>query len=87
MRRALGLGNPVNTTEAAQLGRESQIATADQYVRELLPFLTAMRAGGITSIGAMTKALNQRRVRSVKEQACAFVPGLLLLMVGMALTG
>jgi DNA invertase Pin-like site-specific DNA recombinase len=65
-KRATGarLGNPVNTTEAAKLGREAQSAAADQDVRELLPFLTTLRAGGITSIGATTKALNERGVRS-----------------------
>ncbi len=65
-KRAAGarLGNPVSALDAAKLGREVQSATADRYVRELLPFLTTLRAGGITSIGAMTKALNQRGVRS-----------------------
>ncbi|MFN3347349.1 recombinase family protein [Pseudorhodoplanes sp.] len=65
-KRAAGarLGNPVSAPNAAKLGREVQSAAADQYVRELLPFLTTLRAGGITSIGATTQALNQRGVRS-----------------------
>jgi DNA invertase Pin-like site-specific DNA recombinase len=64
-KRAAGakLGNPMNTKEAAQFGREAQAATADKDVRELFPFLTSLRAGGITSIGATTKALNQRGIR------------------------
>ena len=65
-KRAAGarLGNPVSALDAAKLGRKVQSATADRYVRELLPFLTTLRAGGITSIGATTKALNERGVRS-----------------------
>ncbi len=65
-KRAAGarLGNPVSALEAAKLGRAVQSAAANQYVRELMPFLTSLRAGGITSIGEMTKALNQRGVRS-----------------------
>jgi hypothetical protein len=56
----------VSALEAARFGRAVQSAAADQYVRKLLPFLTTLRAGGITSIGATTKALNERGLLSLR---------------------
>jgi len=65
-RRASGvrLGNPTNAPEAAVLGRFAQVEAADRFVQELLPLLTAIRASGTTTIGATTRALNQRGIRS-----------------------
>jgi DNA invertase Pin-like site-specific DNA recombinase len=67
-KRAAGarLGNPANVVEAAKLGREVQTEAADKFVRQLLPFLNAIRAAGTTTIGATTKALNQRGIRSAR---------------------
>jgi DNA invertase Pin-like site-specific DNA recombinase len=58
------LGNPVNVAEAARRGREVQTEAAEHFVRQLLPFLSAIRAAGTTTIGATTRALNQRGIRS-----------------------
>jgi DNA invertase Pin-like site-specific DNA recombinase len=65
-KRAAGatLGNPANAVEAAKLGRHVQVAAAEQFVREMLPLLAAIRAAGATTIGATAKALNQRGIRS-----------------------
>lgn len=65
-KRAAGarLGNPANVVEAAKLGREVQTEAADKFVREMLPLLGAIRAAGVTTIGATTRALNHRGIRS-----------------------
>jgi DNA invertase Pin-like site-specific DNA recombinase len=65
-KRAAGakLGNPVNVVEAARRGREVQAEAADDVVRQLLPFLMAIQAAGVTTIGATTRTLNQRGIRS-----------------------
>jgi hypothetical protein len=49
VRAARRLGNPIKTLDATKLGREVQSAASDHFVRELMPFLIAMRAVGITS--------------------------------------
>ena len=58
------LGNPANAPAAARLGREAQIATADRFTAELLPMIAAIKAGGATTLDAMTTALNARGIRS-----------------------
>ncbi|WP_428526812.1 recombinase family protein [Pseudorhodoplanes sp.] len=65
-KRAAGvkLGNSTNAAEAAVRGRQVQVASAEQFVREMLPLLGAIRAAGVTTIGATTRALNQRGIRS-----------------------
>jgi hypothetical protein len=56
------LGNPVNIREAGKLGRASLIAAADEHARSLLPLLRILRNEGAITIGAITPALNDRRV-------------------------
>jgi DNA invertase Pin-like site-specific DNA recombinase len=65
-KRAAGakLGNPSNAPQAASLGRIAQIASADQFVRQILPLLAVIRAMGVTTIGATTRELNGRGIRS-----------------------
>jgi DNA invertase Pin-like site-specific DNA recombinase len=65
-KRAAGarLGNPVNASEAARQGREVQTAAADRFVVELLPLLSAIRAAGASTLDSITKALNERGIRS-----------------------
>jgi DNA invertase Pin-like site-specific DNA recombinase len=64
IRKANGatLGNPTNIREAGQIGRSSAIAAANEHTRNLLPVLRAIRAEGALSIGAVTNALNDRRI-------------------------
>jgi DNA invertase Pin-like site-specific DNA recombinase len=65
------LGNPTNAPEAAVLGRVAQVEAADRFVQELLPLLTAIRASGATTLGATTRAPNQRGIRSPRGAAVA----------------
>ena len=64
VRKATGarLGNPINIREAGERGRASAIAAADEHVRGLLPVLRAVRAEGATTIGAITRSLNGRKI-------------------------
>jgi hypothetical protein len=64
VRKANGskLGNPTNIREAGDIGRTTLIATADQQARSLVPALRAIQAEGILSIGAITRAFNERKV-------------------------
>jgi DNA invertase Pin-like site-specific DNA recombinase len=64
IRKANGakLGNPVNIREAGGIGRASAATAADDHARSLLPLLRAIRKEGAESIGAITMALNERRV-------------------------
>jgi hypothetical protein len=64
IRKANGskLGNPVNIREAGNVGRASLIAAADEHARSLLPLLRILRNEGAITIGAITTALNDRRV-------------------------
>jgi len=64
VRKANGskLGNPTNIREAGDIGRTTLVATADQQARSLVPALRAIQAEGILSIGAITRAFNERKV-------------------------
>jgi len=64
IRKASGarLGNPTNLIGAGERGRAVAQEAADEHARGLLPLLRAIRAGGIQSIGAITVALNERKV-------------------------
>jgi len=64
VRKASGakLGNPSNIGEAGEIGRAAQIAAADGHAQTLLPALRAIKAEGASTIGAITRALNERRV-------------------------
>jgi DNA invertase Pin-like site-specific DNA recombinase len=58
------LGNPRNIREAGANGRATLIGTADGNARRLLPVLRLIRAEGAVSIGAVMRALNERKVPS-----------------------
>jgi hypothetical protein len=45
------LGNPINIHEAGAIGRASQTAAADDYARNLLPVLRAVRNEGAITLG------------------------------------
>ena len=44
------------------MGRASLVAAADEHTRGLLPLLRALRAEGTITIGAVTRALNKRKI-------------------------
>jgi DNA invertase Pin-like site-specific DNA recombinase len=60
------LGNPRNITQAGKLGRINQQATADAFVAEVIPIVRAIQAAGATTLEAITRALNQRGVRTAR---------------------
>jgi hypothetical protein len=68
MRKVCGtkLGNPINIREAGERGRASLIAAADEHARSLLPVLRALRAEGLVTIEAVARALNDRKVLTMR---------------------
>ena len=50
--------------DAGDRGRAASKAAADAYARGLLPLLGAIKAEGAQTIGAITAALNQRKIPS-----------------------
>ncbi len=60
------LGNPRNAAQAAELGRTVQVTAADAFVAGLMPVIDAIRKTGVTTLQAMTQALNQRGIRSAR---------------------
>jgi DNA invertase Pin-like site-specific DNA recombinase len=60
------LGNPCNIVAAGSAGRTVQIAAADEFAAGLLPIVNAIRATGATTLEAITRALNDRGVRSAR---------------------
>ena len=66
IRKASGskLGNPSNIGYAGNVGRASLIAAADAHAESLLPLLRALRSEGAITIGAVTRLLNERKIRT-----------------------
>jgi DNA invertase Pin-like site-specific DNA recombinase len=64
VRKASGgkLGNSTNIRSAGEIGRASAKTAADNYALGLLPVLRAIKAEGAQSIGAISVALNERRI-------------------------
>src|SRR5690242_15545497 len=50
----------------ARLGNPRNAAAADEFVAVLIPVVQAMRRTGATTLDAMTKALNDRGIRSAR---------------------
>jgi DNA invertase Pin-like site-specific DNA recombinase len=60
------LGNPRNIAAAGLAGRTVQITAADEFATVLLPIVNAIRSAGATSLKAMSRALNNRGIRSAR---------------------
>jgi DNA invertase Pin-like site-specific DNA recombinase len=60
------LGNRRNIAQAGELGRSVQVATADQFVANLMPVVQAIQRTGATRLEAITQALNQRGIRTAR---------------------
>ena len=60
------LGNPVNATEAAALGRRIQVAEADQFAANVLPVIAALQSTGITDLRGIAAALNARAIPTAR---------------------
>src|SRR4051812_40941499 len=68
IRKATGskLGNPINISEAGNIGRASSVAAADEHARSLMPLLRTLRREGTITIGAITRSLNERRIATAR---------------------
>ena len=68
VRKASGarLGNPTNLMDAGNLGRAAAKAAADEQARGLLPILRSIKAEGSQTIGAITQALNDRKIPTAR---------------------
>jgi DNA invertase Pin-like site-specific DNA recombinase len=66
IRKASGgrLGNPTNAREAGEIGRAVLGAAADDHARSMLPLLRTLSAEGTITIGAITRSLNERKIRT-----------------------
>jgi DNA invertase Pin-like site-specific DNA recombinase len=60
------LGNQVNATEAASVGRRSQTAEADRFAANLMPIIAALQSAGITDLRGRAAALNARGIPSAR---------------------
>jgi DNA invertase Pin-like site-specific DNA recombinase len=67
-KRAQGvkLGNPRNIRAAGDRGRQALVSAADQFARDVLPAVNAIRSAGTTSLGAIAAALNKQSIRTAR---------------------
>jgi DNA invertase Pin-like site-specific DNA recombinase len=65
-RKAQGarLGNPLNASEAAAIGRQAQVKEADRFAANILPIARAIQGSGATSLAAIAEGLNARGIGS-----------------------
>ena len=68
IKRAQGvkLGNPRNIRAAGELGRQALVSAADQFTRDKLPAVNAIRNAGTTSLGGIAQALNKQGIRTAR---------------------
>ena len=68
VKRAQGvkLGNPRNIRRAGELGRQALVSAADQFARDILPTVNAIRSAGTTSLGGISAALNKQGIRTAR---------------------
>jgi len=68
VKRAQGvkLGNPRNIRTAGELGRKAAVSAADQFARDILPAVNAIRNAGTTSLGGIAQALNRQGIRTAR---------------------
>src|SRR2546423_10036791 len=60
------LGNPRNIESAGALGRATQMAAADQFVAALVPVVDAIRKAGARTLEAISRALNEKGIRTAR---------------------
>jgi DNA invertase Pin-like site-specific DNA recombinase len=68
VKRAQGvkLGNPRNIRAAGELGRTAMVSAADQFARDILPAVTAIRNAGTASLQGISEALNKQGIRTAR---------------------
>src|SRR3954447_7219446 len=62
------LGNPRNIAEAGRLGRNIQIALADEFTRNVLPVVDALRNTGAVTLEAISRGLNRQGIRTARSK-------------------
>jgi hypothetical protein len=60
------LGNPRNIQAAGELGRKALVSAADQFARDILPAVNAIRNAGTTSLHGISAALNKQGIRTAR---------------------
>src|SRR6267143_5857691 len=60
------LGNPTNLRIAGAIGRDAQVHIADEFARNLMPWVQAIQKAGAATLSEIARALNARGVRSVR---------------------
>jgi hypothetical protein len=60
------LGNPRNIQAAGDLGRDALVRAADQFARDILPAVNAVRNAGTTSLQGISDALNKQGIRTAR---------------------
>jgi DNA invertase Pin-like site-specific DNA recombinase len=60
------LGNRTNLAEAQAKGTAATREAADGFAANVLPIIDQLRASGVTSLRALTDALNARGVRTAR---------------------
>src|SRR5258706_10219566 len=60
------LGNPTNLCVAGSIGRIAQAQVADEFAKNLMPMVQAIRNAGALTLGEIANALNGRGVRSAR---------------------
>ena len=60
------LGNPKNLAAAGSIGRHALVAGADAFAAGLLPIVQTLQSAGATTLGALTRGLNERGVRTAR---------------------
>jgi DNA invertase Pin-like site-specific DNA recombinase len=70
VKRAQGvkLGNPRNIKAAGELGRRAAVSAADQFARDVLPAVNAIRNAGTTSLQGISTALNKQGIRTARDK-------------------
>jgi DNA invertase Pin-like site-specific DNA recombinase len=64
--RGTKLGNQHNASEAALVGRQAQVAAAEQFASTVLPIIASLQKAGVTSYRGIAAALNGRGVRTAR---------------------
>src|SRR4051812_49268038 len=75
IRKASGgkLGNPVNISEAGNIGRASSVAAADEHARSLVPLLRTLRREGTITIWCMGQTQHAVGTANVRASCIALL--------------
>jgi DNA invertase Pin-like site-specific DNA recombinase len=67
-RKAKGgrLGNPRNIAEAGRVGRTVRSAVADEFTRNVLPVIDALRSAGAVTLESISCGLNRQGIRAAR---------------------